>query len=164
MVYMSFLRAGDHMISSSAIYGCSRVVMEKYWSGFGVEYSYIDTSEISNIEAAIKPNTKMLYIETPTNPTISLTDIKKASEIAHKHNILVVVDNTFCSPILQKPLDLGADVVLHSMTKFINGHADIVAGAVICKTPELTEKVKLCMINGGFNMDQIGRASCRERV
>ncbi len=152
-VYMSLLKSGDHMISSDAVYGPSRVVMEKYWANFGVQSTYIDTSDIANIEKAIKPNTKVLYLETPANPTIAITDIKAAAELAHKHNILVVVDNTFCSPILQKPLDLGADVVLHSMTKFLNGHADIVAGAVIAKTKELYSIIRPVMVNLGCNMD-----------
>src|SRR5574344_33192 len=152
-VYMSLLKSGDHMISSDAVYGPSRVVMEKYWANFGIESTYVDTCDLKNIENAIQPNTKMLYLETPANPTIAITDIKAASELAHKHNIIVVVDNTFCSPILQKPLDLGADVVLHSMTKFLNGHADIVAGSVIAKTKELYPVIRPVMVNMGFNMD-----------
>lgn len=152
-VYMSFLKSGDHMVSCDAVYGPSRVVMEKYWANFGVESTYVDTSDLKNIEKAIKPNTKMLYLETPANPTIAITDIKAAAELAHKHNIIVVVDNTFCSPILQKPLDLGADVVLHSMTKFLNGHADIVAGTVIAKTKELYSAIRPVMVNLGCNMD-----------
>lgn len=141
------------MISTDAVYGPSRVVMEKYWSNYGVESTFINTTNLENLDKALRPNTKVLYIETPTNPTIAITDLKKASEWAHKHNILVVVDNTFCSPILQKPLDLGVDVVLHSMTKFINGHADIVAGAVISKNKEIGTKMRQVMINMGFNMD-----------
>lgn len=152
-VYMALLKSGDHLISTDAVYGPSRVVMEKYWANFGIESTYVDTAHFENIEKALRPNTKVLYIETPTNPTIALTDLKKVSEWAHKHQILVVVDNTFCSPILQKPLDLGADVVLHSMTKFINGHADIVAGAVISKTKEIGTKMRQVMMNMGFNMD-----------
>lgn len=152
-VYMSLLRSGDHMISSDAVYGPSRGVMEKYWSGFGVESTYTDTGSLENIEKAIRPNTRLLYIESPTNPTIALTDIRAAAELAHRHGILVAVDNTFCSPILQKPLDLGADIVLHSMTKFINGHADIVAGAVISKTAELDARIRATMVNLGCNMD-----------
>ena len=152
-VYMAFLKAGDHIVSTDAVYGPSRVVMEKWWSRFGVESTYVDTTNLENIEKAIRPNTKMLYLETPTNPTIAITDIKKASEIAHKHNMIVVVDNTFCSPVLQRPLDLGADVVLHSMTKFLNGHADIVAGAVMVKTDELDKIVRPTMVNLGCNMD-----------
>jgi methionine-gamma-lyase len=152
-VYMSFLSSGDHIVSTDAVYGPSRVVIEKYWSRFGIEYSYIDTSNIENIKKAIRPNTKMLYIETPTNPTMMLTDLKAAVEIAHQHNILVVVDNTFCTPILQRPLDLGADVVVHSMTKFINGHADIVAGAIMTKTEELNRIIRPTMISLGCCMD-----------
>jgi len=152
-VYMSFLKYGDHIVSTNAVYGPSRVVMEKYWSNFGIESTYVDTSNLDNIKNAIRENTKMLYIETPTNPTIAITDIKAASEIAHQHNIIVVVDNTFCSPILQRPLDLGADIALHSMTKFINGHADIIAGAIIAKTEELDKIMRPLMINLGCNMD-----------
>ena len=152
-VYMAFLQNGGHIVSTDAVYGPSRVVMEKYWSKFGVESTYVDTSKIEHIEKAIRPNTKMLFIETPTNPTMSITDIKAACELAHKHNIPVVVDNTFCSPILQRPLDLGVDVVIHSMTKFINGHADVVAGAVISKTKELDAMLRPVMVNMGCNMD-----------
>ena len=152
-VYMSVLKQGDHMISTGAVYGPSRGVMETHFSKFGVEYSYIDTSDLDLIEKSIKPNTKLLYLETPANPTIQLTDIKKASEIAHKNNILVCVDNTFCSPYLQKPLDLGADIVLHSLTKFINGHADIVGGAIIAKDKELYSTIRKAMVYMGGNMD-----------
>ncbi len=152
-VYASLLKGGDHMISTDAVYGPSRVVMEKYWSAYGVESTYTDTSDLKNIERAIRPNTKVLYIESPSNPTIAITDIEAAAKIAHAHGIKVVVDNTFSSPILQKPLDLGADMVLHSMTKFLNGHADIVAGAVVSKTKELDTLARTAMINFGFNMD-----------
>jgi methionine-gamma-lyase len=152
-IYASILKAGDHMISTGAVYGPSRAVMESIFKGFGVESTYTDTSVIENIEKAIKPNTKMLYLETPANPTIVLTDIKAACEVAHKHNIIVVVDNTFSSPYLQQPLNLGADVVLHSLTKFINGHADIVGGGLIVKEEELYKKVRKTMTYMGGNMD-----------
>jgi len=152
-IYAAILKAGDHMISTGAVYGPSRAVMESIFKDFGVESSYINTSVIENIEKAIKPNTKMLYLETPANPTIELTDIKAACEVAHKHNIIVVVDNTFSSPYLQKPINLGADVVLHSLTKFINGHADIVGGALIVKEEELYKKVRKAMTFIGGNMD-----------
>lgn len=152
-VYAAFLQSGDHMISTDAVYGPSRVVMEKYWSNYGVESTYINTTDINNIKKHIKPNTKLLYIETPTNPTIAVTDLKACAQVAKEHGLILVVDNTFCSPILQKPLDMGADVVLHSMTKFINGHADIVGGCVISKTPEMDAKLRAVMVNFGFNMD-----------
>ncbi len=152
-VYMAVLKQGDHMISTGAVYGPSRGVMETHFSKFGVEYSYIDTSDLDLLEKTIRPNTKLLYLETPANPTIQLTDIKKASEIAHKYNILVCVDNTFCSPYLQKPLNLGSDVVLHSLTKFINGHADIVGGAIIAKDKEIYNTIRKAMVYMGGNMD-----------
>lgn len=152
-VYAALLQSGDHIISTDAVYGPSRVVMEKYWANFGVESTYINTTDIENIKKSVRPNTKVLYIETPTNPTIAITDLKACCEWAHQHGILVVVDNTFCSPILQKPIDLGVDVVLHSITKFLNGHADIVGGCVISKTNELDAKMRAVMVNFGFNMD-----------
>ncbi|MBN2779390.1 MAG: PLP-dependent transferase [Bacteroidales bacterium] len=152
-VYMALLDKDAHMISSDAVYGPSRAVLERDFSRFGVECSFVDTSDLSLIEKAIRPNTKLLYIETPTNPTITLTDIKAASEIAHKHNILVCVDNTFSSPYLQKPLDLGADIALHSITKFINGHADIVGGALVAKEPDVYKKLRQTMVYMGGNMD-----------
>ena len=152
-VYMTLLSHGDHVISTDAVYGPTRKVMEVYFSKFGVEYSYINTSNLHEIEIAIKPNTKLLFLETPANPTIKLTDIRKASEIAHKYDILVCVDNTFCSPYLQKPLDLGADIVVHSLTKFINGHADIVGGIIIAKDEKLYDKLRRTMIHMGGNMD-----------
>lgn len=152
-VYLALLNQGDHMISSSAVYGPSRVIMENHMSRFGVESSYVDTSNLDLIRENIKPNTKLLYLETPANPTISITDIKAASNLAHQHGIVVVVDNTFCSPIIQRPLDLGADVALHSLTKYINGHADIVGGALIAKDEDLYKKLRGIMVGFGFNMD-----------
>ena len=152
-VYMAFLGKGEHIVCTSAVYGPSRAVLETHFAKFGVESTFVDSSNLKEIEEAIKPNTKLLYLETPANPTIAITDIKKASEIAHKHGIIVVVDNTFSSPYLQKPLDLGADVSLHSLTKFINGHADIVGGALIAKDPEVYQKLRKTMIYMGGNMD-----------
>ncbi len=151
--YMTFLEKGAHMISTGAVYGPSRAVIESHFQKFGVEATFTDTSVLENIENAIKPNTKLLYLETPANPTIQLTDIRRASEIAHKHGIIVVVDNTFSSPYLQKPLDLGADVALHSLTKFINGHADIVGGALIAKDEDVYNKIRKTMTYMGGNMD-----------
>ncbi|HKL07849.1 MAG TPA: aminotransferase class I/II-fold pyridoxal phosphate-dependent enzyme [Bacteroidales bacterium] len=151
--YMTFLGQGEHVVCTSAIYGPSRGVLESHFSRFGVESTFVDTSDVESIEKAIKPNTKLLYLETPANPTITLTDIRKASEIAHKHGITVVVDNTFSSPYLQKPLDLGADVALHSLTKFINGHADIVGGALVAKDPAVYQKLRKTMTMMGGNMD-----------
>ncbi|PLX02262.1 MAG: methionine gamma-lyase [Marinilabiliales bacterium] len=152
-VYLTLLGKGDHFIGHNALYGPSRGIMEKLYPKFGVEFDFVDTTDVKNIEKAIKPNTKLIYLETPANPTIGIADIKACVELAHKHGIKVCVDNTFCSPYLQKPLDFGADIVLHSMTKFINGHADIVGGIVIAKEKEMFDELKYVMLNMGFNMD-----------
>ena len=152
-VYAATLKQGDHMISTHAVYGPSRMLMESYFNNYGVESTYMDTCNPADVEKAIQPNTKLIYLETPANPTMELSDIEAISTIAHKHGILVCVDNTFSSPYLQKPLDLGADIVLHSLTKFINGHADIVGGALIAKTEENYKKLQAAMRYFGGNMD-----------
>ncbi|NOX84363.1 MAG: aminotransferase class I/II-fold pyridoxal phosphate-dependent enzyme [Chlorobi bacterium] len=152
-VYLTLLGQGEHVIGHNALYGPSRGIMEKLYPRFGVEYDFVDCTKIEEIEKVIKPNTKLLYLETPANPTMGITDIAAASALAKKHNITVCVDNTFLSPYLQKPLDLGADIVLHSMTKFINGHADIVGGIIIAKEKEMFDALRYTMTNMGFNMD-----------
>jgi methionine-gamma-lyase len=153
VIYQTLLASGDHMVSTDAVYGPSRAIMENHYPKYGVESTYINTTNIENIEKAFRPNTKVLYIESPANPTMDITDIEKCAEIAHRHGALLVVDNTFSSPYLLKPLDLGADVVFHSMTKFINGHADIVAGIVIAKEEQLYKKLRGMMVSLGCNMD-----------
>jgi methionine-gamma-lyase len=152
-IYMSFLKTGDHIVSTDAVYGPSRGIMETYFKKFGVESTYINTGNLDAIRQSIKPNTKMLFIETPTNPTMEISDLKACCEIGHQHNLIVVVDNTFSSPYLQRPIEFGADVVFHSMTKFINGHADIVAGIIITKNEELYKIVRPTMVGMGCNMD-----------
>jgi len=152
-VYMALLAAGSHIISTASVYGPARVVLEKDFSRFAVEADFVNTADMNAILSAIKKNTKVLYIETPSNPTMDITDIKACAEIAKKHNLVLVVDNTFATPYLQKPLDLGADVVLHSVTKFINGHADIVGGIIITKDKDLYEKIRHAMVYMGCNMD-----------
>lgn len=152
-VYMALLGAGSHIISSGAVYGPARGVLEQDFSRFNVEATFVNTSDLDAILAAIRPNTKVLYIETPANPTMEITDIRACAKIANEHHLVLVVDNTFCSPYLQKPLDLGADVVLHSITKFINGHADIVGGVIVAKDPEIYKKIRHSMVYMGCNMD-----------
>ena len=152
-IYMALLGKGQHIVSTDAIYGPARTVIENHFSRFGVEYSYIDTSDTKNILQAIQPNTRVLYVETPANPTMQISDLKACAAIAKEHNLTLVVDNTFCSPFLQNPLDLGADVVLHSITKFINGHADVVGGVIVTKTGELYKKIRPLMVTMGCNMD-----------
>jgi len=152
-IYMAFLKSGDHIVSTDAVYGPSRGIMESYFKKFGVESSYIKTSNLDEIKRSIKPNTKMLFIETPTNPTMEISDLKACVEIAHQHGLVVVVDNTFSSPYLQRPIEFGVDVVFHSMTKFINGHADIVAGMIVTSNEELYKIVRPAMVGMGCNMD-----------
>lgn len=141
-VLFSLCRAGDHVVGTSSVYGPSRVVIERDWSRFGLEASFVDTSDLDAVKAAIRPSTRLVFVETPANPTIQLTDIAAVAEVAHAAGAVVVVDNTFASPILQRPLSLGADVVFHSMTKFLNGHTDVVAGMVIPATEELYEQMR----------------------
>lgn len=152
-IYMGILGQGAHIVSSAAVYGPSRVVMEQHFSRFGVESTYVNSENIEEVRNAIRPNTKLIFIETPANPTMGITDIEAVCKIAKEHGILVAVDNTFCSPYLQKPLDLGADIVFHSMTKFLNGHADIVAGIIVAKEESIYKKLRTMMINMGCNMD-----------
>jgi len=152
-VYMAFLGAGKHILSHNAIYGPARGVMEGIFSKFGVESTYVDTTDLEQVKAGIRPNTALIYLESPANPTIGISDIPAICELAHSHKIPVCVDNTFSSPYLQNPLDLGADVVLHSLTKFINGHADIVGGMIVTKTEADYKKVRPVMVNMGCNMD-----------
>ena len=152
-VYHAFLGSGLHIVSHDSLYGPARVVMETLFAKFGVEYSYIDTTDPENVRKAIRPNTRLIYTETPANPTMGITDLRAVAAIAHEHGIPLCVDNTFCSPILQNPLELGADLVLHYMTKFLNGHADIVAGMVVTKTLEHGKLIRNVMVNMGSNMD-----------
>ncbi len=153
IVYLTILGQGDHMVGHNALYGPSRGIMEKLYPKYGVEYDFVDCTDIENIKNAIKPNTKLLYLETPANPTMGITDLKAACALAKEHNLIVCVDNTFCSPYLQRPIEFGADIVLHSMTKFINGHADIVGGMLVAKDEALYKDLKYVMTNVGFNMD-----------
>ncbi len=152
-IYMTYLGSGAHMVGTDAVYGSSRMVIENEFSRFGVESSFVDTSDLNQVRQAMQPHTKLLYIETPANPTIKLTDIAGCAEIAHEHGAVLVVDNTFMSPILQNPLLLGADVVLHSITKYINGHTDVVGGVVIPKTETEFERIKLVVNATGGVMD-----------
>ncbi len=152
-VYFGMLGAGMHMVGHNAMYGPSRMVMETLFKKFGTESTWVDATNAQNVLDAIQDNTKLIYLETPANPTMGITDLEAIVKIAHEKNIPVCVDNTFCSPYLQKPFDFGVDIVLHSMTKFINGHADIVAGMVITKTEKYYSEIRGAMMNIGSNMD-----------
>jgi cystathionine beta-lyase/cystathionine gamma-synthase len=143
------LAKGDHVIAGENMYGGSYRLFSKVLEKFGLEFTYVDTSKVDGVRAAIRPNTKIVYLETPTNPMMTLTDIAACSAVAHKAGALVVVDNTFCSPYLQRPIELGADVVLHSTTKFLNGHSDSVGGVVVTNSDELAETI-------GFLQNAVG--------
>jgi cystathionine gamma-lyase/homocysteine desulfhydrase len=131
--------SGDHIVLTDDVYGGTFRVMTKVLNRFGIESTFVDTSDLTTIEKAIKPNTKAIYIETPTNPLLKITDIEAASNIAKKHNLLTIVDNTFSTPYWQTPITLGADIVLHSATKYLGGHSDVVAGLVVVNSKQLAE-------------------------
>lgn len=136
------LSCGDHLISSSAVYGCSFALMSHMLTKFGIEVSFVDMTDPENITAAIKPNTKMIFLETPINPNLVVLDLEKILNISKKHQLISVVDNTFLTPVLQQPAKFGADIIVHSATKYLNGHGDVVAG-IICSNFEMIEHIKL---------------------
>jgi methionine-gamma-lyase len=152
-VYTALLCKGAHLVSSETVYGPSRVVLETIYAKYGVESSFVDTSNLENIEKAIRPNTKMVFIETPANPTITITDLQGAADIAHKHNIPLVVDNTFASPYLQRPFEHGADIIVHSLTKFLNGHSDVVGGMIVAKDENYYKMIRPTLTSFGGTMD-----------
>jgi cystathionine beta-lyase/cystathionine gamma-synthase len=135
------LRPGDHTILPSALYGGTFRLVSQLLVDFGLEFSYVDTSLPGKIEEAIKPSTRMIYCETPSNPTMIVTDLAAVAAIANKRNLTLVVDNTFLSPYLQQPIALGAHIVIHSMTKYLNGHSDCIGGAVILTRQEDADKI-----------------------
>ena len=135
------LNAGEHVIAMDDMYGGTFRLFDKVLKNQGLQFSYIDLTKVEIIEKSILPNTKMIWVETPTNPTLKLADIRTICEIAHKKNILVVVDNTFMSPYFQRPLELGADIVVHSATKYIGGHSDVVGGVAVTSDAKIAEKL-----------------------
>jgi cystathionine beta-lyase/cystathionine gamma-synthase len=135
------LRPGDHVIVSQAVYGGVYRLTTQLLVHFGLEFSYVDTSDPASVRRALRPNTKMIYAETPTNPTMIITDIAEIASIANEHHLTLVVDNTFLSPYLQQPIKLGAHIVVHSMTKYLNGHSDALGGTVVLTRPADAEKI-----------------------
>ena len=128
---MTLLQSGDHVVVTDNTYGGTYRLFERVLRKYQLDFSYVDTSDLAQIEGAIRPSTKMLFVETPTNPVLRLTDLAAACELAHRHDVFVVVDNTFASPYVQRPIEFGADLVVHSTTKFLNGHSDSVGGVVV---------------------------------
>lgn len=139
---MHLLTSGDHVIAMDDMYGGTFRLFDKVLRHHGLEFSYTDLTKVENVEKALKPNTKMIWIETPTNPTLKLADIKKISAIAAAKNILVVVDNTFMSPYFQRPLELGANIVVHSATKYLGGHSDVVGGVAVTSDKAIAERLQ----------------------
>ncbi|MCZ7608925.1 MAG: aminotransferase class I/II-fold pyridoxal phosphate-dependent enzyme [Ignavibacterium sp.] len=135
-IFAALTQSGDHVVCSSAVYGPTTTLLNTIMKKYGVETTFVDTSNLDEVKKAVKPNTKVIYVETPGNPTLCITDLEEISKIAKKTNAKVVVDNTFMSPALQNPIAFGADVVMHSLTKFLNGHADVVGGIVVVKDEE----------------------------
>ncbi len=139
---LSLVKAGDHVIASDDLYGGTPRLFNQVYADYGIEFTYVDSSYTERIEAAIKPNTKLVWIETPTNPLLKITEIRAISSLTRRRNLILVVDNTFATPYLQRPLDLGADIVVHSVTKYIAGHADTVGGTVITSNDKYYERLK----------------------
>jgi len=151
-VGMGLLKAGDHVVCSRGVFGNTVLVFQNYFAKFGVETAFVDLIDTSAWEAAIKPNTRFLFLETPSNPLIEIADISALANIAHAHNCLLIVDNCFCTPVLQKPFELGADIVIHSATKYIDGQGRCVGGAVIASDEIIEKYIYPYLRTGGATM------------
>jgi cystathionine gamma-lyase/cystathionine beta-lyase/cystathionine gamma-lyase/homocysteine desulfhydrase len=143
------LKSGDHVVAGENMYGGSYRLFSKVCEKFGLQFSYVDTACVEKVRATLRPNTRIVFLETPTNPMMTVTDIAACAAAAHEGGALVVVDNTFCSPYLQRPIELGADIVVHSTTKFLNGHSDSVGGVVISNDDAVAEQI-------GFLQNAVG--------
>lgn len=137
----SMLKAGDHVVAGHNLYGGTPRLFNQVLANFGLTFTYVDTSDLKKVEGAFKKNTRLLFVETPTNPLMELCDLRAITELSHRHGVEVVVDNTFTSPYFQRPIEFGADMVVHSTTKFLNGHSDGLGGVVVCTTPQQAEKL-----------------------
>ena len=139
----TMLKAGDHIVAGHNLYGGTPRLFDQVLVNFGLTFTYVDTSDVHNVERALKlhKNTRLVFLETPTNPLMELCDLRAITELSHQHGVEVVVDNTFMSPYFQRPIEFGADMVVHSTTKFLNGHSDGLGGVVVCTKPEQAEKL-----------------------
>ena len=151
-VGMGLLKAGDHVVCSRGVFGNTVLMFQNYFGKFGVETDFVDLTDVNAWEAAIKPNTRLLFLETPSNPLIEIADIRALADVAHAHNCLLVVDNCFCTPALQKPLELGADIVVHSATKYIDGQGRCVGGAVVASDEIIEKYIYPYLRTGGATM------------
>ncbi len=139
---LTMMKTGDHIVCSDNVYGGTQRVFDKVLANYGLTFTYVDTSKAENVAAALRPETKLVHIETPTNPMMAITDIRAVADICHAKGVELSVDNTFLSPYLQQPIALGADIVMHSTTKFLNGHSDGLGGVLICTTPEQADRFR----------------------
>src|SRR4051794_27653032 len=147
--FCQMMKSGDHVVCSDNVYGGVPRLFNQVMANFGLEFSYVNTADLKAVEKAIRRNTRYVWMETPTNPLMTISDIAAISQIAHKRGIEVVVDNTFMSPYLQQPIALGADMVMHSTTKFLNGHSDGIGGVMVCTTKEQAEKLAFLQKSAG---------------
>ncbi len=138
---LKLFKEGDHIISGENVYGGSHRLMERIYAQLGLKFTFVDTGDITSVERALTPATRMVYCETPTNPMMRLTDLAALADLTSAHGLLTVVDNTFATPVFQQPLALGADIVLHSTTKYLNGHSDMVGGMLVTSRDDLAERI-----------------------
>jgi cystathionine beta-lyase/cystathionine gamma-synthase len=146
---MKLFNAGDHIVCGENVYGGTYRLFDKVLTRFGLTFSYVDTRDPQKVEDAIKPNTVALFLETPTNPLMRLTDLRAASTIAKAHKVMMIVDNTFASPYFQRPLEYGADIVFHSTTKYLNGHSDIIGGIAVLNDDDLAVRLQFILNSAG---------------
>lgn len=146
---LNLLDAGDHVVTGTDVYGGTHRIFTQVYEDYDVEFSFVDMTDVEEVEAAFQDNTELLWIETPTNPLLKIVDVAAAADVAHEHDALCAVDNTFATPYLQRPLDLGADIVAHSLTKYMGGHSDVVGGALVTNDDELDEQF-------GFYQNSVG--------
>lgn len=146
--FMAFLNSGDHLLSCSSVFGSTHTIITKYFKRWNIDYSYADIRQPDSWEALIKPNTKMIYVETPTNPGLDIVDMEWLGALANKHNVMLVVDNCFATPVLQKPIQFGADLVLHSATKWLDGQGRVLGGVVVGKADLIRELYLFCRNTG----------------
>lgn len=151
-VMLGLLKAGDHVVCSRAIFGTTTILMQNYIGKFGVSISYVELTDLNAWEAAIQPNTRLLFAETPANPLTEIVDIRELAELAHRHNSLLVIDNCFCTPALQRPLELGADIVIHAATKYLDGQGRAIGGAVVGDNQLVGKDVFGVLRTGGVAM------------
>ncbi|CAH2013782.1 unnamed protein product [Acanthoscelides obtectus] len=156
------LSSGDHIVIGDDIYGGTNRLLNQVMARFNIKMTFTDLTDISNLEKSIEPNTKLVWLESPTNPTMKVVDIKAAAAIAKRHNILLVVDNTFLTPYLQRPLDLGADLTIYSISKYMNGHGDVIMGSIATNNEEIYQKLKFLqnamgIIPAPFDCYQVNR-------